>query len=116
MNQFDPTLVAANIQLMEPDFNFNYYQRGIHTLTDAYMIRYQFGNQVQTPNYVVGHFSIPADYLGESVLRYNGRKLSEREGLLFDEDGNLIPLDWESKDMQLITPSPEGTLNLSLAD
>jgi hypothetical protein len=42
--------------------------------------------------------------------------LSEREGLLFDEDGNLIPLDWESKDMQLITPSPEGTLNLSLAD
>lgn len=116
MNQFDPTLVNANIQLMEPDFNFSYFQKGIHTLTDAYMIRYQFGNQVQTPNYVLGHFSIPADYLGESVLRYNGRKLSEREGLLFDEDGNVIPLDWKSKDMQLVTPSPEGALNLTLAD
>jgi hypothetical protein len=66
------------LQLMQPHHDFLLDQDGIHTLTDAFVIRYDFGYQIQTPNFIDDHLWAAPDYLGESALRFNGRYLTEQ--------------------------------------
>lgn len=113
MDQQDPRLVKADVQLMEPGFDFRFMQKGIHTLTDAYVVRYAYGFQIQTPNYVEGHAWLAPDYLGESVLRYNGRHLGARDQLFLNPDGSVILSQPASQEPPVVDSSPEGALNLS---
>jgi hypothetical protein len=79
MNQQSALLVAADVQLMQPTYDFMLDQDGNHTLTNAFVIRYSYGYEIQTPNYVDTHVSLDPDYLGESALRNNGRFLDQED-------------------------------------
>ncbi len=118
MNQQSAQLIKANVQLMQPHYDFLLYQDGIHTLTDAFIVRYDYGFQMQTPNYVSSHLWLGPDYLGESALRNNLRLSTQQD----QSDDNVsarraIPA-WIHADSSKIVQSP-GTavaVNLKLPD
>jgi hypothetical protein len=103
---------------MQPHYDFLLYQDGIHTLTDAFIVRYDYGFQMQTPNYVSSHLWLGPDYLGESALRNNLRLSTQQD----QSDDNVsarraIPA-WIHADSSKIVQSP-GTavaVNLKLPD
>ena len=77
------------------------------------MIRYGFGNQIEVPNYLSSHIWKAPDYLGESALRYNGRRLQEHTDFYKDAFGRTIFPNWMFwADDELVTPAPEGAVNL----
>ncbi|NKZ37649.1 leukotoxin LktA family filamentous adhesin [Oleiagrimonas citrea] len=107
MNQHDPVLVPADVQLMQKTYDFKLYQDGVHTLTDAFVVRYGHGYQIQTPNYVYDHQWVSPDYYGDAALRYNGRTLT-----LHTEQDDASPRDgampsWSTDDgSDLVQPDP----------
>ena len=113
MDQQEAYLVEADVQLMQPTFDFLLRQDGIHHFGDAYVIRYGFGNQIEVPNYLSSHIWKAPDYLGESALRYNGRRLQEHTDFYKDAFGRTIFPNWMFwADDELVTPAPEGAVNL----
>ncbi len=109
MNQHSALLVPADVQLMQPSYDFTLDQNGNHTLTNAFVIRFGYGYAIQTPNYVAGHFDTDPDYLGESALRNNGRYLQQE-----DESGDdvsthhVIPAWIHNDDSKLVQPAGDG--------
>ncbi len=80
MDQQDSTLVPADVQLMQPTEDFQLDQDGIHSFGDSFVIRYGYGYQIQTPNYVDIHQWLQPDYEGDAALRFNGRILTTHTG------------------------------------
>lgn len=80
MDQQDPTLVPADVQLMQPTEDFQLAQDGVHSFGDSFVIRYGYGYQIQTPNYVDIHQWLQPDYEGDAALRFNGRVLTTHTG------------------------------------
>ncbi|WP_130619996.1 filamentous hemagglutinin N-terminal domain-containing protein [Dyella amyloliquefaciens] len=78
MNEHSAILVPATVQLMQPTYDFQLHQDGVATLTDAFIVRYSFGDDTTTPNYVAPHDWLAPNYLGESALRFNGRMLTDQ--------------------------------------
>jgi len=76
MEQSSAALEEVHVQLSQPGLDFRLYQSGKHTLSDAYVVRYDYGYQVETPDYLVGREWRTPYYQGESALRFNGRLLA----------------------------------------
>jgi len=109
MNQQSAYLVPANVQLMQPSYDFLLYQDGIHTLTDAFVVRYDFGYQIQTPNFIDDHLWAAPDYLGESALRFNGRYLTEQAQIDSDVSVQRSVPTWVQHDSsKLVQPVDDG--------
>jgi hypothetical protein len=114
MNQQSAQLVKANVQLMQPNYDFLLYQDGIHTLTDAFIVRYDYGFQMQTPDYVDVHLVLGPDYLGESALRNNLRLSTQQD----QSDDNVsarraIPA-WIHADSSKLVQSPGTAVAVNL--
>ena len=110
MNQHDPVLVPADVQLMQKTYDFKLYQDGVHTFTDAFVVRYGFGYEIQTPNYVINHDSLSPDYFGDAALRFNGRTLTlhddDADGRSHDALDHAMP-SWSTSDgSDLVQPDP----------
>ena len=114
MNQQSAQLVTANVQLMQPHYDFLLYLDGIHTLTDAFIVRYDYGFQMQTPNYVDSHLWLGPDYLGESALR-NYLRLSTQQDQSDDNTSarRVIPA-WIHANSRKIVQSPASTIAVNL--
>lgn len=109
MNQHSAQLVPANVQLMQPGYDFALDQDGNHTLTNAFVIRYDYGYAIQTPNYVASHFSMDPDYLGESALRNNGRYLQQQDDSGDDLSTHHVIPAWSHSDgNKLVQPAGDG--------
>lgn len=109
MNQQDPQLVPADVQLMQPTYGFVLYQDYNHTLTDAFVIRYSYGFAIETPNYVITHATLDPEYLGESALRNNGRDLQQQDDSSDDSSSSSkIPAWIRQDDNKLIQPPSSG--------
>ena len=109
MNQQLAYLVPANVQLMQPNYDFLLYQDGIHTLTDAFVVRYDFGYQIQSPNFIDNHLWAAPDYLGESALRFNGRFLTDQTQANSDVSAQRAVPNWVQHDSsKLVQPVDDG--------
>ncbi len=84
MHNQDPTLRDVDLQMTEPGMNFMLSQRGNHTFTDAYVVRYGEGFWVEAPNHLAPHDWTDVDYYAESALRFTFRTL---EGDLWAHQG-----------------------------
>jgi hypothetical protein len=76
MNNVSPKLAQADVQFFEPDTQFQLYQVGKATVSDAFVSRYTVGYDITTPNYIATHTNTDLDFLGDSVLRYLGSTLT----------------------------------------
>lgn len=92
MNQHSAGLVPADVQLMQRTYEFMLNEDNVHTFSDAYVVRYSYGFQIQTPNYDASHRSLNPDYLGESAMRYSARTLTRHtDGVDDPTDQRAIP-------------------------
>ncbi|KGI78036.1 leukotoxin LktA family filamentous adhesin [Oleiagrimonas soli] len=107
MNQHDPALVPADVQLMQKTYDFKLYQDDVHTLTDAFVVRYGDGYQIQTPNYVSDHLWVAPDYYGDAALRYNGRALTLHTDERGEDRIDGFKPTWTNSDgSDLVQPDP----------
>src|SRR5690606_37437217 len=64
---------GANVQLHEQDYRFRVKQTGMHTDTNAYVLRYSPGYTVSVPNFSEGHTDGGPLVRGESALMHTER-------------------------------------------
>ncbi|MFC4528237.1 hypothetical protein ACFO5W_16460, partial [Dyella halodurans] len=116
MNQHSAILLPATVQLMQPTYDFQFHQDGVHTLTDAFIIRYSFGDDTQTPNYVAVHDWLAPDYLGESALRFNGRMLTDQTDDRGDDQvtKHAVPAWIGTDNSQLVQPADEHSTAVNI--
>jgi hypothetical protein len=76
MSQSSASLQTVDVQLIQPSLDFRLYQAGKHTLSDAFIVRYDYGYEVETPNYLVTRDWRVPYYQGESAMRFNSRVLA----------------------------------------
>ena len=69
MDNGSARLANVDVQLIELDKRFMLRQTGTHTFTDAFVLRFSPGFQVEVPNYNAGRTWSGLSYMGESVLR-----------------------------------------------
>jgi len=118
MNQGSASLQPADVQLIQPNHDFQLYQDGIHTLSDAFVVRYAYGYEVDIPNYVATRdWEVPY-YPGESALRFNSRTLVDHTDDVDRGDGKSKRTRPAAKphERALVQPAPgsgEIAVNLS---
>lgn len=110
MDNLGATLRIADVQFMELDKRFQLVQSGVHSLTDAYVVRFSPGYRVEVPNYVASHDPSSLHYLGESALRYTVRTLS---GDVRSGDDVTDAADRDRQDV--VTTAPTGAVNTGTA-
>ena len=84
MHNQDPALRPTDVQLIQPGLDFMLSQRGNHTFTDAFVVRYGSGFWVEAPNHLAPRYWTDIDYYAESALRFTFRTL---EGELWSHQG-----------------------------
>ncbi len=75
MDNNSPLLRPYDVQLMQPSRNFRLSADGVYLDTDAYVVRFNDGFRITSPNYNNQHIDSNMNYLGEAALRYMGRML-----------------------------------------
>jgi hypothetical protein len=109
MNQHSAVLVPADVQLTQSTYDFLLYQDGVHTMSNAFIVRYGYGFEIQTPNYAAPHNWLAPDYYGDAALRFNGRILTEHtDGVDDPTDKRAIPQWINADSSQLVQPAPSS--------
>ena len=78
MDNTSPVLRPADAQLLQLNRRFHLAADGRLLDTDAYVVRFNDGVRVNSPNYNRDHLEAGPAYLGESAVRYMGRMLNLR--------------------------------------
>lgn len=111
MDNTSPVLRPADAQLMQLNRRFHLAADGRLLDTNAYVLRFNDGVRVSSPNYNREHIDAGPAYLGESAVRYMGRMLNLRSPEMAVPARAPAEGD-ESKARDVVTPAIGGAVNL----
>lgn len=111
MDNTSPVLRPADAQLLQLNRRFHLAANGRLLDTDAYVVRFNDGVQVNSPNYNRDHLDAGPAYLGESAVRYMGRMLNLRSPEMAVPTRAPAEGD-EAKTRDVVTPALGGAVNL----
>ncbi len=111
MDNTSPVLRPADAQLMQLNRRFHLAADGRLLDTNAYVLRFNDGVRVSSPNYNREHIDAGPAYLGESAVRYMGRMLNLRSPEMAVPARAPAEGD-EAKARDVVTPAIGGAVNL----
>ncbi len=111
MDNTSPALRPADAQLMQLNRRFHLAANGRLLDTDAYVLRFNDGVRVNSPNYNRDHLEAGPAYLGESAVRYMGRMLNLRSPEMAVPARAPAEGD-EAKARDVVAPALGGAVNL----
>ena len=111
MDNTSPALRPADAQLLQLNRRFHLATDGRLLDTDAYVLRFNDGVGVSSPNYNRDHLEAGPAYLGESAVRYLGRMLNLRSPEMAVPARAPAEGD-EAKARDVVAPALGGAVNL----